>query len=151
MTRPKTCPQHFSLTNWYEININLLLISKSHILHYAVLSPMPIEVFATDPLSFAFSMHDHPHTLTFKDDDASIHYNKLAKQWRIKLEWLLNSLYINSIDNTWKMVKDLLTTTTNQGTMKRWYILLKLYGTKSSSTNCKTSFQICVTECKKWF
>ena len=64
-------------------------------------------------LSKFYFMHDKPHELTLMEDGAHVHQSKLPENWRQahgkkKLFWPLNSLDLNSIENFWKIVKDLL-------------------------------------------
>ena len=61
--------------------------------------------------SFYF-LHDHSNDMILIKDGALVHHSSSPKRWReahgmSKLDWPPNSLDLNSIENLWKIVKDL--------------------------------------------
>ena len=64
-------------------------------------------------LSGFYFMHDQPHELILMEDGVAIHQSKLLENWRQahgmkKLIWPPNSPNLNSIQNLWNIIKNML-------------------------------------------
>ena len=70
-------------------------------------------IFYNGTLSKFYFLHKHLQQLKLMEDDALVHRSSLLLQWKqahgmAKIIWPTNSLDLNSIENLYKVVKDLL-------------------------------------------